>query len=77
MLKGLPRLCSAITLGTAVAIAALAFGSVAVSTVAQATPQYAAATGKPCGQCHVNKAGGGQLNAFGEKFKENGHKLPK
>jgi hypothetical protein len=42
---------------------------------AQATPAYAAATGKPCGYCHVNPAGGGKLKAAGEKFQKNGHKL--
>jgi hypothetical protein len=43
--------------------------------VAKATPAYAAATGKPCGYCHVNPAGGGKLKAAGEKFQKNGHKL--
>jgi hypothetical protein len=47
------------------------------SRVASATPQYAAQTGFPCGQCHVNPAGGGKLKAYGEKFKANGHKVPK
>ena len=49
--------------------------SVAVSRPANATPQFAASTGKPCGQCHQNPAGGGKLKPFGEKFKANGNKL--
>jgi hypothetical protein len=46
-------------------------------TPASAKPEFAAQTGKPCGQCHVNPAGGGALKPFGEKFKANGNKLPK
>jgi len=42
---------------------------------AAATPAYAQQTGKPCGQCHVNSAGGGKLTSFGSKFQANGHKL--
>jgi hypothetical protein len=42
---------------------------------AKATPAYAQQTGKPCGYCHVNPAGGGKLKAAGEKFQKNGHKL--
>jgi hypothetical protein len=44
---------------------------------AQATPQYAAQTGFPCGKCHVNPAGGGPRNKFGKAFAANGHKLKK
>ena len=47
------------------------------SRPAGATPQYAAETKLACGRCHVNPAGGGKNTAFGEKFKENGHKVPK
>lgn len=63
----------------AVALALLTVGVVqlAVSTVAQAKPEYAAQTGLPCGQCHVSPAGGGKLKSFGEKFKANGYKLKK
>jgi hypothetical protein len=43
---------------------------------ADALPAYAAATGKACGACHQNPAGGGPRNAFGEAFAANGHKLP-
>jgi hypothetical protein len=34
-------------------------------------------TGRPCGQCHLNPAGGGKLKAFGRQFKANGFKLKK
>jgi len=43
----------------------------------QATPAYAGQTGFPCGKCHVNPAGGGPRNAFGQAFAANGHKVPK
>lgn len=36
---------------------------------AQAKPEFAAQTGKPCGACHANPSGGGKLTAAGEKFK--------
>ncbi len=49
--------------------------SVTVSRPANATPAYASATGKACGFCHQNPAGGGALKPAGEKFKANGHKL--
>ncbi len=61
------------------AFAALAVGgllTIAASKPATALPAYAAATGKACGACHVNPAGGGPRNAFGEAFAANGHKLP-
>jgi hypothetical protein len=63
----------------AVAVAALAIGgmvTIATPKSAHALPAYAAATGKPCGACHQNPAGGGPRNAFGEAFAANGHKLP-
>jgi len=50
---------------------------VAVPKPASAMPAYAASTGKACGACHKNPAGGGPRNAFGEAFAANGHKLPK
>ncbi len=49
--------------------------SVTVSRPANATPAYAQSTGKACGFCHQNPAGGGALKPAGEKFKANGHKL--
>ena len=42
---------------------------------AAAKPEFAAQTGMPCGQCHSNPAGGGDLKAFGKKFKANGNKV--
>jgi mono/diheme cytochrome c family protein len=60
-------------------VAAMAVGGalmIAVPKPAQALPAYAAATGKACGTCHQNPAGGGPRNAFGEAFAANGHKLP-
>jgi len=48
--------------------------SVTVSRPANATPQFAAQTGKPCGACHQNPAGGGALKPAGQKFKDNGNK---
>jgi hypothetical protein len=41
----------------------------------EALPQYAKDTGLPCGRCHVSPAGGGKLSPFGQKFKDNGHRL--
>jgi hypothetical protein len=43
---------------------------------AAAKPEFAAQTGFPCGQCHVNPAGGGTLKPYGQKFKANGFKKP-
>ena len=60
--------------GTAAAILIAGTVSVTVSRSANATPQFATQTGKPCGQCHENPAGGGKLKAAGEKFKANGNK---
>jgi hypothetical protein len=40
-----------------------------------ATTAYAQQTGKACGYCHVNPAGGGKLKAAGTKFQKNGHKM--
>jgi hypothetical protein len=67
----------ALVCGTAAAAFIAVTMSVTLSQPANATPAFATATGKPCGQCHVNPAGGGKLKPFGEKFKENGNKLPK
>jgi hypothetical protein len=36
---------------------------------AEATPQLAAQTKFPCGQCHASPAGGGKLKPFGQKYK--------
>lgn len=59
------------------AAALLVAGALAVtaSRPANATPAFAQQTGKPCGFCHENPAGGGKLKPAGEKFKANGFKL--
>ena len=65
--------------GLGAIVAALAVGGVVAITVSKpsiALPAYAAQTGKACGACHQNPAGGGPRNAFGEAFAANGHKLP-
>lgn len=61
----------------ATAAAALIAGtvSVTVSQTAKATPAFAGSSGKPCGFCHQNPAGGGKLKPAGEKFKANGNKM--
>jgi mono/diheme cytochrome c family protein len=43
---------------------------------ALATAQFAKETGKSCGTCHTAAAGGGPLTPFGQKFHDNGDKLP-
>jgi hypothetical protein len=63
--------------GFAIAIMLAGAAVTLTSHQAQALPQYAAQTGLPCGRCHVNPAGGGPRNAFGNKFAKNGHKLKK
>jgi hypothetical protein len=65
----------ALVCGTAAAILVAGTTLVIVSQPANAKPEFAAATGKPCGQCHQNPAGGGALKPFGQKFKANGYKL--
>jgi hypothetical protein len=49
--------------------------SLTISRPASALPAYAQQTGKVCGFCHQNPAGGGALKPAGEKFKANDHKL--
>ena len=63
--------------GTAAAIIVVGAMSLIDSRPAAAKPEFAAQTGKPCGTCHKNPAGGGALKPFGEKFKANGFKLSK
>ena len=65
----------AIVCGAAAAILIAAAMSLTISPPASAMPQYAQQTGKPCGYCHQNPAGGGALKPAGEKFKANGHKM--
>jgi mono/diheme cytochrome c family protein len=63
--------------GTSAAVMIAGIVSLAVFQPAAATAQFAAQTGKSCGDCHTDPKGGGPLTAFGEKFKGNGNKLPK
>jgi hypothetical protein len=65
-----------LTCSTAAAVAIAGAASLLVSLPAAATAQFAKETGKACGDCHTNPAGGGALTPFGEKFKANGNKLP-
>jgi len=53
----------------------LAMAVTVVPREAAAKPEFAGQTGLPCGQCHANPAGGGDLKAFGKKFKANGNKV--
>jgi hypothetical protein len=61
--------------GTAAAILIAGAMSLTISRPVSATPAYAQQTGKACGFCHQNPAGGGKLKPAGEKFKANDHKL--
>jgi hypothetical protein len=56
----------------AVAVAAAIGGALTVAAPrsANAKPEFAAATGKPCGACHANPSGGGKLTGAGEKYKK-------
>ena len=60
--------------GIAAALLIACAMSLTVSQQANAKPEFAAQTGKPCGACHANPAGGGKLTAAGEKFKAGGFK---
>jgi len=59
-------------LGTAIALSVVALA--AFSQRAEATPAYAQQTGKACGACHVNPAGGGKLTSAGEAFQKSNKK---
>jgi hypothetical protein len=63
--------------GSAGAIVVAGALALIISQAATATPQFAKETGKACGDCHVSAKGGGPLTPLGEKFKANGHKMPK
>jgi cytochrome c553 len=62
----------------AVAAAAVIGGALTIVAPrsADAKPEFAASTGKACGACHANPAGGGALKPYGQAFKANGFKLP-
>ena len=71
--KTFKRITTAILGGTAaVAVAILIAGTtiIVAPRQAQAKPEFAAQTGKPCGVCHQTPSGGGKLTAAGEKFKK-------
>jgi mono/diheme cytochrome c family protein len=62
-----------------IAVVALAIGgmlTIAAPKRADALPAYATSTGKACGACHQNPAGGGARTPLGDAFAANGHKLP-
>ncbi len=65
----------ALVCGAAAAILIAGTMSLSISQPASALPAYAQQTGKACGFCHQNAAGGGALKPTGETFKKNGHKL--
>ena len=52
----------------AVATVVIATEVAVVPRRAQATVAYARQTGRPCGSCHVNRAGGGRLTEDGAAF---------
>jgi mono/diheme cytochrome c family protein len=71
-MKGIkmPSKLSLFGAGSAVAAILLATAIIGGATSpASARPEFAAATGKPCGACHTNPGGGGKLTAAGEKYK--------
>jgi hypothetical protein len=58
--------------GAMAALAAIVVAAAALTMApprAEATPQLAAQTKFPCGQCHVSPGGGGKLKPFGQKYK--------
>ena len=61
-----------VAMGTLVALTAIVVAAAALTIApppAEATPQLAAQTKFPCGQCHVSPGGGGKLKPFGQKYK--------
>jgi hypothetical protein len=61
-----------VAVGATAALAAIVVAAAALTMApprAEATPQLAAQTKFPCGQCHVSSAGGGKLKPFGQKYK--------
>lgn len=68
-MEGIPMSSKFILLGLGSAVAVIMLASAFVVSPASATPQFAASTGKPCGACHTNPAGGGKLTGAGEKYK--------
>ena len=63
---------SILAIGAFAALAAIVVAAMALTIAsprAEATPQLAAQTKFPCGQCHVSPGGGGKLKPFGQKYK--------
>jgi len=66
------RIKVAILCGTIAAAAAILIAGITMTIApqsAEAKPEYAGQTGKACGVCHQNPAGGGKLKPAGQKFK--------
>ncbi len=74
-----PNTTALLHVAVGVTVAILVAGTAIMITPrsAAAKPEFAAQTGKPCGQCHQNPGGGGKLKPYGAAFKANGFKLPK
>ncbi len=71
-MEGTAMSSKSVLLGIGSAVATLALVSVIIggtTSTASAKPEYAQKTGKACGACHANPAGGGKLTAAGEKYK--------
>ena len=73
-MKSIAKKAFALACGTAAAMLIVGTMSLVGSQSASAKPEFAAQTGKPCGNCHQNPAGGGALKPAGQKFKDNGFK---
>jgi cytochrome c5 len=67
----------ALVTGAAAVLVAVGGAVLMLSGPAAANPQFAAETGKTCTDCHTTPEGGAALTPFGQKFKDNGNKLPK
>jgi hypothetical protein len=59
------------------ATVALLAGLAVAPRSAGALPTYSQRENKPCEYCHINPAGGGDRNANGKEYEENGHKFKK
>ena len=71
-MKGLAMSSKSTLFGLGSAVAAVVLATAIIGTTASpvsAKPEFAAATGKPCGACHANPSGGGKLTGAGEKYK--------
>jgi hypothetical protein len=63
-------------LSVGLAATMLIAGAIVIATprTGAAKPEFAGQTGFPCGQCHVNAAGGGKLSKFGREWKSTNKK---